>query len=220
MLFNSVAFAVFLPCVLAIYWSLRSTRQQNTFLLLVSLFFYGWWDYRFVSLLLISTLTDYTCGLGIARAHARKGTGRPWLVVSLIVNLGMLGVFKYYDFFVESAEPLWLQLGWCPDLLAVVLPVGISFYTFQSMSYTIDVYRGEMDPRKGMLEFVASVSFFPQLVAGPILRGSEFLPQLAVGGEEVWQTLWQRLRRDPCDDGEDRRQGVRGLQLQRHLRRQ
>lgn len=178
MLFNSLAFAVFLPSVLAIYWSLRSTRRQNLFLLLASLFFYGWWDYRFVSLLLVSTLTDYFCGLGIGRAHARQAAGRPWLIVSLIVNLGMLGVFKYYDFFVESAEPLWLQLGWRPDLLAVVLPVGISFYTFQTLSYTIDIYRKKFEPRRNLIDVAAYVTFFPQLVAGPIERAATLMPQM------------------------------------------
>jgi len=177
-LFNSAAFAVFLPIVLVVYWSLRSTRQQNLFLLAASLFFYGWWDWRFLSLIALSTCVDYGCALSIERERERGGTGRRWVTASLVSNLGILGVFKYYDFFVESAEPLWAALGWRPDLLHVVLPIGISFYTFQTLSYTIDVYRGQFRARRSLLDVAAYVTFFPQLVAGPIERASRLLPQL------------------------------------------
>ncbi|MGH0031503.1 MAG: MBOAT family O-acyltransferase, partial [Myxococcota bacterium] len=178
MLFNSVAFALFFPAALAVYWLLRTPRRQNAFLVVASLVFYGWWDWRFVSLILVSTLTDYVCALGIERGRARGGRGRPWLVASLVVNLGMLGVFKYFDFFVESAEELWLLLGFRPDLLGVVLPIGISFYTFQTLSYTIDVHRGRVRAERDPLDFALFDSFFPQLMAGPIERAGHLLPQL------------------------------------------
>jgi D-alanyl-lipoteichoic acid acyltransferase DltB (MBOAT superfamily) len=178
MLFNSVAFAIFLPACLTIYWWLRTPRRQNAFLVGASLFFYGWWDWRFVSLILISAATDYVCALGIERQRGRGGSGRLWLGASLVINLGMLGVFKYYDFFVGSAEVLWGALGWRPDLLHVVLPIGISFYTFQTLSYTIDVYRGRFEARRSLVDVAAYVTFFPQLVAGPIERAANLLPQM------------------------------------------
>jgi len=178
MLFNSLAFAVFFPVVLVVYWALRAPRWQNPFLLAASLFFYGWWDWRFLSLLVVSSLVDYGCALAIAGARRRGATGKPWLLVSLVVNLGLLGVFKYYDFFVGSAEQLWAAIGWRPDLLRVVLPVGISFYTFQTMSYTIDVYRGKFEARRSLLDVATYVAFFPQLVAGPIERATTLIPQL------------------------------------------
>jgi len=178
MLFNSVAFALFLPVSLAIYWLLRTPKRQNAFLVAASIFFYGWWDWRFVSLILLSAATDYVCALAIERRRERGGTGRFWLGASLAINLGMLGVFKYYDFFVASAADLWRVLGWRPDLLHVVLPIGISFYTFQTLSYTIDVYRGRFEARRSLVDVVAYVSFFPQLVAGPIERAASLLPQM------------------------------------------
>ncbi len=193
MLFHSVAFAAFLPLVLSLYWLLRQTKHQNALLLAASIVFYGWWDPRFLVLLGFSIAVDWAAALRIAAARARGARGKPWIIVSLVTQLGMLGIFKYYDFFVESALPLWNALGWRPDLLRVVLPVGISFYTFQTLSYTIDVYRGTFAARRSLLDVAAYVCFFPQLVAGPIERASALLPQI------------ERPRRL---DGEDVRVGV------------
>ncbi|TMA31190.1 MAG: MBOAT family protein, partial [Deltaproteobacteria bacterium] len=178
MLFHSLAFAVFLPLVWALYWLLREMKRQNALLLVASLVFYGWWDPRFLLLLGFSIVVDYYAALRIAGARQRGGRGKPWIVVSLVTQLGMLGVFKYYDFFVESALPIWNALGWRPDLLHVVLPVGISFYTFHTLSYTIDVYRGHTPARRSLLDVATFVAFFPQLVAGPIARASSLLPQV------------------------------------------
>ena len=178
MLFNSVAFAIFFPLILLLYWSLRTPGRQNRLIVAASLFFYGWWDWRFVSLLLLSSVVDYVCALKISAAQGRGEKGLGWLRASLLVNLGLLGAFKYHDFFVTSAEPLWEALGWSPGLLRIVLPVGISFYTFQTMSYTIDVYRGQFEARRSLIDVAAYVTFFPQLVAGPIERATTLIPQL------------------------------------------
>jgi alginate O-acetyltransferase complex protein AlgI len=177
-LFNSVTFAIFFPLVLALYWALRTPRRQNPLLVVASMVFYGWWDWRFLLLLVASTLTDYFCALGIERSRTAGTRGKPWLAASLVINLGILGLFKYYDFFVSSAEPIWRGLGWRPDLLHIVLPVGISFYTFQTMSYTVDVYRGQFAARRSLVDVAAYVMFFPQLVAGPIERAASLLPQM------------------------------------------
>jgi alginate O-acetyltransferase complex protein AlgI len=176
-LFHSVAFAVFLPIVWTLYWLLRGTRRQNALLLAASLVFYGWWDPRFLALLCFSIGVDWFAALRIASARDRGGRGRSWIALSVVTQIGLLGVFKYYDFFVESALPIWNALGWRPDLLHVVLPVGISFYTFQTLSYTIDVYRGTFTARRSLLDVATYVCFFPQLVAGPIERASALLPQ-------------------------------------------
>jgi D-alanyl-lipoteichoic acid acyltransferase DltB (MBOAT superfamily) len=177
-LFHSLAFAVFLPTVLTVYWLLRETKQQNALLLVTSLFFYGWWDARFLLPLSFSILVDWLVALRIGAARERGERGKPWIVLSLVTQLGMLGVFKYYDFFVESAIPIWNALGWRPDLLHIVLPIGISFYTFHTLSYTIDVYRGHTPARRSLLDVATFVVFFPQLVAGPIARASSLLPQI------------------------------------------
>ncbi len=178
MLFNSAVFAIFFPIVLTIYWLLRTPRRQNAFLVVASLFFYGWWDWRFLSLIILSTLVDWGCALRIERTRADGGRGRRWLAASVFVNLGALGIFKYFNFFMESLLPIWSRLGWEPGTLQVILPVGISFYTFQTMSYTIDVYKGQLDARRSLTDVAAYVTFFPQLVAGPIERAGRLLPQL------------------------------------------
>jgi D-alanyl-lipoteichoic acid acyltransferase DltB (MBOAT superfamily) len=192
-LFHSVAFAVFLPVVLAAYWLLRGTKQQNALLLVASLVFYGWWDPRFLLLLGFSIVVDWACALRIAAARKRDRRGTPWIALSVVIQIGLLGVFKYYDFFVESALPIWNALGWRPDLLNIALPLGISFYTFHTLSYTIDVYRGQFEARRSLLDVAVFVSFFPQLVAGPIARARALLPQI------------ERPRRL---DGDDVRAGV------------
>lgn len=181
MQFNSPEFLLFLPLVFALYWGVFQShlRAQNALLLAASYVFYGWWDWRFLGLIAFSTLVDYAVALAIERAGTRR-KARAWLAVSLAVNLGLLGYFKYANFFVENWIAAWAQLGIQMDLwsVQVILPVGISFYTFQTLSYSIDVYRGELKPTRDPLAFAAFVSFFPQLVAGPIERAKALLPQI------------------------------------------
>jgi D-alanyl-lipoteichoic acid acyltransferase DltB (MBOAT superfamily) len=178
MLFNSAAFALFLPAMLTAYWTLRGTSRRVA-LLVGSYFFYGWWDWRFLSLLMLSTVLDFSIAHAIDRRESVVARRR-LLGVSLVANLGILGAFKYFDFFRASLVQGCAALGLSVDLptLQVILPMGISFYTFQTISYTFDVYRGEK-PERSLLNFAVYVSCFPQLVAGPILRASQFLPQIA-----------------------------------------
>ena len=178
MLFHTLEFAVFFCIVYSLYLVLPH-RLQNRMLLVASYVFYGSWDWRYLSLLVISTLTDYACGLILARTN--EGRRRKRIVgASVFVNLSILGVFKYYDFFVTEAQTLLssFDLAVHPHILGAVLPVGISFYTFQTMSYTIDVYRRKVTPERNLLDFALYVSFFPQLIAGPIERGTRLLPQV------------------------------------------
>ena len=178
MSFNSLEFFVFFALVYALYLVLPH-RAQNRMLLVASYVFYGWWDWRFLSLIAISTVVDYCCGLRMS--EAREGLARRrWLLLSLASNLGLLGFFKYYDFFVTSAEGALAGLGVDATSfrLDLVLPVGISFYTFQTLSYTLDIYRGTLKPTRDFLDFALFVAFFPQLVAGPIERASRLLPQV------------------------------------------
>ena len=179
MFFNSVEFLIFLPVVLGVYYIL-SRRAQNAWLVLASYFFYGWWDWRFCGLLALSTVIDFTCALRINTSSDSR-VRRRWLLLSLCANLGILGFFKYFNFFVDSAAALLSAVGLQPHLpvLRVLLPVGISFYTFQTMSYTIDVYRRQLAPTRSFLDFALFVSFFPQLVAGPIERAGNLLRQFA-----------------------------------------
>ena len=178
MLFNSLAFAVFLPVVLAVYYSLER-RAQNVWLLLASYFFYGCWDWRFLGLLGFSTTVDFVCGKAIADSRTQRGR-RLFLLASIASNLGVLCFFKYFNFFVDSAADLLNLLGLHAThaSLSIILPVGISFYTFQSLSYTTDVYRGHTRPCRDWLTFSLFVAYFPQLLAGPIERSTELLPQL------------------------------------------
>jgi alginate O-acetyltransferase complex protein AlgI len=177
MLFNSAAFALFLPVMLATYWSLRGSGRRWS-LLIGSYFFYAWWDWRFCSLLALSTLVDYGCARAIERADVRSRK-KSLLLLSIGTNLGVLATFKYFNFFSDGAATLLSTFGITGDLptLNVILPMGISFYTFQTMSYTIDVYRGAKAERN-LLNFAVFVSCFPQLVAGPIVRSKTLLPQL------------------------------------------
>ena len=181
MLFNSLPFAVFLPIVFAVYWALyNSLRSQNIMLLTASYIFYSWWDARFLSLIVASTVVDYLLGQYLAAAtNALKR--KLLLTASMIFNLGLLGVFKYYNFFMENFMEIANSVGLHtnPVLLKIALPVGISFYTFQTMSYTIDIYRKQLEPTKDFIAFAAFVSYFPQLVAGPIERASNLLPQMS-----------------------------------------
>lgn len=180
MLFNSLSFAIFLPVVFALYWLLRRhLKGQNILLLISSYVFYGWWDARFLSLIVASTVVDFFLGKYLVKAKSMAS--RNWLLsASMLFNLGLLGVFKYYNFFIENFAHLAHSLGFHtdPTLLSIALPVGISFYTFQTMSYTIDIYRKQLEPTHDFIAFAAFVGYFPQLVAGPIERASNLLPQI------------------------------------------
>jgi D-alanyl-lipoteichoic acid acyltransferase DltB (MBOAT superfamily) len=165
-----------------VYWLPlgRSRKAQNLFLLAASYLFYGWWDYRFLALIFVSSAIDYFAGSVIHRSKSDRNKN-VFLGLSMLSNLGMLFFFKYYNFFTESLQTALHQLGLTTDLhtLSIILPVGISFYTFQTMSYTIDIYRGKLEPCEDPVAFFAFVSFFPQLVAGPIERAANLLPQFS-----------------------------------------
>lgn len=180
MLFNSIDFFVFLPVVFFLYWFVfnRNLKFQNLLIVLASYVFYGWWDWRFLSLILFSTIIDYSVG-NLLLNEERNSRRRILLWVSIVVNLGFLGFFKYYNFFLESFISSFSFFGSeiKANTLNIILPVGISFYTFQTLSYTIDVYKRKLTPTKDFIAFSAFVSFFPQLVAGPIERATNLLPQ-------------------------------------------
>ncbi|MDC6366860.1 MULTISPECIES: MBOAT family O-acyltransferase [Flavobacteriaceae] len=180
MLFNSFDFAVFLPIVFFLYWFVtqKNLRLQNLLIVFASYLFYGWWDYRFLSLIVFSSLVDYSIGRGLAKTE-NVFKRKVFLWISIIVNLGFLGFFKYYNFFLDNFKSAFSFFGYEFDgyTLNIILPVGISFYTFQTLSYTIDVYRKKLKPTKDIVAFLAFVSFFPQLVAGPIERATNLLPQ-------------------------------------------
>ena len=180
MLFNSIDFAVFLPIVFVIYWFVLNDniKAQNIFLILVSYVFYGWWDWRFLTLIFSSSLVDYCVGMYLSRAETNKKR-RSLLLLSIFVNLGFLGFFKYYNFFINSFVETFTFLGFSMHAqgLQIILPVGISFYTFQTLSYSIDIYKRKLQPTEDIISFFAFVSFFPQLVAGPIERASNLLIQ-------------------------------------------
>jgi alginate O-acetyltransferase complex protein AlgI len=178
MLFNSLDFAVFLPIVFILYWSLTNTKSQNFLLVIASYIFYGWWDWRFMSFILFSTLVDYLVGQGLSSSK-HKGKRRLLLMTSIFVNLGFLFFFKYYNFFLDNFVAAFSFFGQEIQVssLNIILPVGISFYTFQTLSYSIDIYKRKLKPTSDFIAFSAFVSFFPQLVAGPIERAAHLLPQ-------------------------------------------
>ncbi|WP_305982468.1 MBOAT family O-acyltransferase [Roseivirga thermotolerans] len=180
MLFNSFDFAIFLPVVFLLYWFVfkHSLRLQNALIVVASYVFYGWWDWRFLSLILFSTLVDFLVGKQLEK-EAKDNKRRLWLWLSVVVNLGFLGFFKYFNFFMENFQAAFSFFGFeiGGRALSIVLPVGISFYTFQTLSYTIDVYKRKLKPTQDFIAFAAFVSFFPQLVAGPIERATHLLPQ-------------------------------------------
>ncbi len=201
MLFNSIDFAIFLPIVFLLYWFVfnKNIKTQNIFILGASYVFYGWWDWRFLSLMLFSTLTDYLISILLNNNYSfsiRKGL----LWTSILINLGLLGLFKYYNYFIENLCSAFSFFGYeiPAQSLNIILPIGISFYTFQTMSYTIDVYYKKITPIFDLISFSAYVSFFPQLVAGPIERASNLLPQFsksrkfdyASGVDGMRQILW------------------------------
>jgi D-alanyl-lipoteichoic acid acyltransferase DltB (MBOAT superfamily) len=181
MLFHSLEFAIFFVIVFVVYWFVvnNNLRKQNLFLLIASCIFYGWWDWKFLSLIFVSIIVDYVVGIKIHETE-EKQQRKYWLWVSLAVNLGMLGFFKYYNFFVGSFVDAFSTIGvnLQARTLNIILPVGISFYTFQTLSYTIDIYRKRLKPTRDFINFAAFVSFFPQLVAGPIERAAKLLPQI------------------------------------------
>ncbi len=201
MLFNSLDFAIFLPIVFVLYWFVfkKNLKAQNLLLVAASYVFYSFWDWRFLILIIISTAMDYFLGILIG-SHENKNKRKLLLAVSVIVNLGFLGFFKYCNFFIENFREAFLFFGYQinANTLSIILPVGISFYTFQTMSYTIDIYRRQGTPTKDFIAFSAFVSFFPQLAAGPIERAVNFLPQFtrkrmfdyAKAADGVRQILW------------------------------
>ena len=183
MLFNSIEFAFFLPLVFLIYWAIGYSklgdtlklRLQNAFVVIASYVFYGWWDWRFLLLIAFTSFCSWGSGLLIGKA-ATQNKAKAWTAANIVINLAILAVFKYYDFFVSEFGQFF---GISTDslLLRIILPVGISFYTFQALSYSIDVYRKKIEPTKDIIAFFAFISFFPQLVAGPIERATNLLPQ-------------------------------------------
>lgn len=205
MLFNSIHFAIFLPIVFLLYWfvferfiskSKHQLRLQNAFIVVASYVFYGWWDWRFLLLIAFTSFCSWGSGILIGKAESKK-KAKTWMWLNIVLNLGILALFKYYDFFVTEFANLF-HISTDGLLLKVILPVGISFYTFQALSYSIDIYRGKMEPTKDIIAFFAFISFFPQLVAGPIERATNLLPQFlkkrefdydtAVDG--ICQILW------------------------------
>ena len=204
--FNSIDFAIFLPVVFFLYWFVahKNLKFQNFLLVIASYFFYAWWDWRFLSLIVFSTLVDYVVGVLLSKEE--NGSKRKVLLwISIIVNLGFLGFFKYYNFFLENFVSAFSLFG--SELkvssLQLILPIGISFYTFQTLSYTIDVYKRKLEPTKDIIAFSAFVSFFPQLVAGPIERASNLLPQFytkrkfdnALASDGMRQILWGLVKK-------------------------
>ena len=201
MLFNSLDFAIFLPIVFVLYWFMvnENLKQQNILIAVASYVFYGWWDWRFLALILFSTLVDYIIGVSLDKEE-NLNKRKILLWISIIVNLGFLGFFKYYNFFLDNFKSAFTFFGSeiNANSLNIILPVGISFYTFQTLSYTIDVYKKRLEPTKDFVSFAAFVSFFPQLVAGPIERAKNFLPQFYVkrkfeyskGVDGLRQILW------------------------------
>ena len=222
MLFNSIQFALFLPIVFLLYWfvfdrfiskSKHQLRLQNAFVVAASYVFYGWWDWRFLLLIAFTSFCSWGSGLLIGKAETRK-KAKLWTMLNIVLNLGILALFKYYDFFVTEFAQLF-HISTDGLLLKVILPVGISFYTFQALSYSIDVYRGKIESTKDIVAFFAFISFFPQLVAGPIERATNLLPQFmkkrefnydtAVDG--MRQILWGLFKKivvaDNCASGVD-----------------
>jgi D-alanyl-lipoteichoic acid acyltransferase DltB (MBOAT superfamily) len=206
MLFNSLDFAVFLPIVFFLYWFAlgRKLHIQNLLLVVASYIFYGWWDWRFLSLIFFSTIVDFYVGIGLLNARTTF-TRKLLLSISIVVNLGFLGIFKYYNFFIDNLIDAFSLFGAAlePGFLKVILPVGISFYTFQTLSYSIDVYKRKIVPTSDLIAFMAFVCFFPQLVAGPIERATHLLPQFYTKRKFVYskavdgmrQVLWGFLKK-------------------------
>src|SRR6266702_2329984 len=195
MLFNSLTFVVFFVLVVAIYWGISSWQARKNFLVVASYIFYGAWNPPFAALLFSTTAMDFWLGRQIGKAKDRYARKR-WLVASVAMNLSMLGFFKYGNFLLQNFQWLLARIGiiYQPPHLDILLPVGISFYTFHSLAYTLDIYRRVLRPTKSLRDFILAVSFFPQLVAGPIVCAGDFLPQLVTPpGLRMVQFLWGLL---------------------------
>ena len=200
MLFNSIEFAIFLPIVFLLYWFVfgKNLKLQNLFIVVASYVFYGWWDWRFLVLLAFTSLFSYACGLAIEKCRDTPRKAKTANTLNIVINLLILGVFKYYNFFVTSFAEAFLGGKTDGLLLKVILPVGISFYTFKALSYSIDVFRGKLKPTHDVVQYLAYVGFFPQLLAGPIERATNLLPQLEkprtfdyeMGVDGLRQILW------------------------------
>ena len=212
MLFNSFTFMIFLPVVFLLYWFVfKKLRWQNLLILVASYVFYGWWDWRFLILIVITSLSSFFSGLLIQHYEGRRGVQRAVSAANIVLNLGILATFKYFNFFAGNLQALFSALGVTLDwpTLNIILPVGISFYTFQALSYSIDVYARRIKPTRDMVAFFSFISFFPQLVAGPIERATNLLPQMlqerrfdycqAVDG--LRQMLWGFVKKLIVADG-------------------
>lgn len=201
MLFNSIEYLIFLPLVFLLYWfgfdrfikkSKYQLQLQNAFVVVSSYVFYGWWDWRFLFLIAFTSLCSWGSGILIGKTKSKK-RAKMWMWLNIILNIGILATFKYYDFFVTEFAQLF-HISMDGLLLKVVLPVGISFYTFQALSYSIDIYRGKIEPTKDVIAFFAFISFFPQLVAGPIERATNLLPQFLKKREFDYDTAVDGMR--------------------------
>ena len=212
MLFNSFAFILYLPTVFLLYWFVfRRLKWQNALIVVASYVFYGWWDWRFLILIAITTFFSFLSGIAISH-YDKKSIRRAVLTANIVLNLGILALFKYFNFFVENLQTILSPIGITLDnvTLSLILPVGISFYTFQALSYSIDVYRGKIEATRHIVAFFAFISFFPQLVAGPIERATNLLPQflaprkfdyaLAVNGcrQILWGLFKKMVIADNC----------------------
>ena len=203
MLFNLLEFAIFLPIVFIIYWFVlqKNLKLQNLFIVVVSYIFYGWWDYRFLFLIALTSFCSWLSGVLIEKVRERSTppigfSAKTLLISNIILNLAILGFFKYYNFFVDSFIDFFGAFGITlqSSTLNIILPVGISFYTFQALSYSIDVYRKKIEPTKDIVSFFAFVSFFPQLVAGPIERATNLLPQFYTSRKFDYDTAVDGMR--------------------------
>ena len=206
MLFNSFEFLVFLPIVFLLYWFVfRGRRWQNLLVVIASYVFYGWWDWRFLFLITLTSLFSFGSGLLIEHYEGQRRWQKVVSTTNILLNLGILGLFKYYNFFIENLDVLFCAFGWHLDwvTMQIILPVGISFYTFQALSYSIDVYQRKLPATHDPVEFFAYISFFPQLVAGPIERATNLLPQFqqqrhfdyAKAVDGLRQMLWGFLKK-------------------------
>ena len=212
MLFNSFTFMIFLPVVFLLYWFVfRKLRWQNLLILVASYVFYGWWDWRFLILIVITSASSFASGLLIKHYEGRRTCQRAVSAANIVLNLGILGAFKYFNFFAGSLASLLATFGMAVDwpTLHIILPVGISFYTFQALSYSIDVYARRIEPTRDPIAFFSFISFFPQLVAGPIERATSLLPQMlrersfdyAVAVDGMRQMLWGFFKKLIIADG-------------------
>lgn len=206
MLFNSLEFLIFLPIVFLLYWFVfRGRRWQNLLVVVASYVFYGWWDWRFLLLIALTSLCSFGSGLLLEHYEGQRRKQKAVSAANIVLNLGILGVFKYYNFFIENLDALFGTIGWHLDwaTMNIILPIGISFYTFQALSYTIDVYQKKLPATHDIVEFFAYISFFPQLVAGPIERATNLLPQFqqkrefdyAKAVDGMRQMLWGFLKK-------------------------